>query len=284
MMVIFDVLFILSAILAVIVIIMMAIRLIFKKGISYKKGSVFIVSSIVVFIISGILMPDLTPEQKAQVEQRKLEKEQSKIEKQESKDKKEKEQQQEDKEDKVEPKKKENNAADSSKKDKPKKKDPESTAAINTTDDKKEDKSNKKSNDKEQTVVEKSRKTVYDIFEFADDPIDETITDIEFDKSNKSLSVTVKGKDGWSEKSMGAGFYEDSTSVYRELAKDERIDEVWLTIVFPMKDEYGKVNDEEVMATWMSRETMNKIDWKKFNYLNLLDVVDGKTIYPQFVQ
>ena len=141
-----------------------------------------------------------------------------------------------------------------------------------------------KAKKKEQSVLESSKNVLYEIFKFGDDEIDETIVNIEFNESDKSLIATVKGKDGWSDKSIGDGFYMDSTAAYRELAKDERIDEAWITITFPMKDEYGKVTDEEVMGTWMSRETMNKIDWKNFDYKKLLDVVDGKRIYPQFVQ
>lgn len=137
--------------------------------------------------------------------------------------------------------------------------------------------------EKEQSVLESSKNILYEIFKFGDDEIDETIVNIEFNESDKSLIATVKGKDGWSEKSIGEGFYMDSTAAYRELAKDKRISEVWISITFPMKDEYGNI-EEEVMSTWMSRESMEKINWGNFDYKKLLDVVDGKRIYPQFVQ
>lgn len=136
----------------------------------------------------------------------------------------------------------------------------------------------------EDSVLSKSNDFIFNVFQSGDDEISETIIDSEFDDIEKVLMVTVKGKDGWSDKSIGLGFYEDSTAVYRELAKDERIDEVWLTITFPMKDSYGNVDDEDVMSTWMSRETMDKTNWKSFNYDNLLDIVNGVKIYPQFVQ
>ncbi|MEK4712295.1 hypothetical protein [Sporosarcina sp. FSL K6-5500] len=134
------------------------------------------------------------------------------------------------------------------------------------------------------SVLGKSNDVIYNVFQSGDDEINETISDIEFDESEKVLMVTVKGKDGLSEKSIGLGFYEDSTAVYRELAKDDRIDEVWLTITFPMRDTYGNVANEDVMGTYMSRKTMDKINWQSFDYQKLLDVVDGKRIYPQFVQ
>ncbi len=168
------------------------------------------------------------------------------------------------------------------------KKETEDMKQTSENDDKHNEKINKKEQSppskKDESVIGKSQKTVYEIFKFGNDSLDETITNIEFDDNEKALSVTVKGKDGWSDKSIGEGFYEDSTTAYHELSKDKRINEVWITITFPMQDKYGNVSDEEVMGTWMSRETMDKINWKSFNYENLLDVVDGKRIYPQFVQ
>lgn len=138
--------------------------------------------------------------------------------------------------------------------------------------------------EKEESIEEKAKRIAYDIFEFGEETIDETVQEVIFDKDDNSLSIKVKGKDGWTEKSIGLGFYEDSTALYKELSNEEQLNEVWITITFPMKDVYGNIVDEEVMGTWMSRETMDKINWKSFNYNDLLDVVDGKSIYPQFVQ
>lgn len=124
----------------------------------------------------------------------------------------------------------------------------------------------------------------YNVFKDSYTPPGDIVTSAVFEENGKVLTVTVKGKDGWSDKSIGLGFYEDSTSVYRELAKDKRIEEAWLTITFPMKDIYGNAEDKEVMSTWMSREAMDAINWGSFDYQKLLDVVDGKSVYPQFVQ
>lgn len=146
------------------------------------------------------------------------------------------------------------------------------------------DSKKQKSEKKKGTVLEDSKDILYDIFKSGDDPIDETIVSIEFDESDNSLMATVKGKDGWSDESIGRGFYEDSTIAYRQLSSDKRIDEVWISITFPMQDQYGNIEEEVVMETWMSRETMDKINWDNFNYANLLDVVDGQMVYPQFVQ
>lgn len=138
--------------------------------------------------------------------------------------------------------------------------------------------------EKNNSVPLKSKKVIYDVFKSGGDTINETVTNIGFDEDEKVLKATVKGKDGWSEKSIGLGFYEDSTAVYRELAKDDRIEEAWLTITFPMQDTYGNTEEEEVMVTYMSRETMDKINWDNFDYRMLLDVADGKRIYPHFTQ
>ncbi|TES56207.1 DUF308 domain-containing protein [Halalkalibacterium halodurans] len=146
------------------------------------------------------------------------------------------------------------------------------------------DSKKQKSEKKKGTVLEDSKDILYDIFKSGDDPIDETIVSIEFDESDNSLMATVKGKDGWSDESIGRGFYEDSTIAYRQLSSDKRIDEVWISITFPMQDQYGNIEEEAVMETWMSRETMDKINWDNFNYANLLDVVDGQMVYPHFVQ
>lgn len=135
----------------------------------------------------------------------------------------------------------------------------------------------------ESTTPGNAKRIIYNVFKDSYTNPNEIVTDIQFDEQN-TLSATIKGKDGWSDKSIGLGFYEDATATYRELAKDERITEAWLTITFPMKDTHGNVKDEEVMTTWMSRETMNEINWDNFDYQRLLDVVDGVSIYPQFTQ
>ncbi|MHC8517040.1 hypothetical protein [Sporosarcina sp. ITBMC105] len=136
----------------------------------------------------------------------------------------------------------------------------------------------------ELSIQDRAKDAAYNIFKFGDDAIDETVQIVELDEADMSLSITVKGKDGWTDKSIGYGFYEDSISLYRELSNIESLQEVWISITFPMQDVYGNVEDEEVMGTWMSRETMNKVKWNTFKTENLLDVVDGKRIYPQFVQ
>jgi len=141
-----------------------------------------------------------------------------------------------------------------------------------------------KNNFKNEAVEKEIAPLVFKVFDDNYTKPSEIVTNLEYDNDEKTLSITVKGKDGWSDESIGLGFYEDSTAVYRELAKDKRIEEAWVTITFPMKDTYGNVEDDEVMATWMSRETMSKINWENFNFQDLLDVVDGKSIYPQFAQ
>lgn len=299
--VIFDILFFLSMVSIAISVILLIVKASFKKGPSFKKVVVLIASSLVVFIVSGILMPDLTPEQKAKIEDRKQEKElaaaaeleadkKEKTEeerKKEAKDKEEIESQGETKAKEVENKEQKEQADQKEELEKKKEvetKEKSETEKKSAAETNKKEKGQKSKTKKEDTVLEKSRETIYEIFKSGDDKISDTIENVEFDKSDSSLSATVKGKDGWSEKSIGKKFYEDSTTVYRELSKDKRINEVWITITFPMQDEYGNVKNEEVMGTWMSRETMDKINWKNFNNEKLLDVVDGKKIYPQFVQ
>lgn len=255
---------------------------------SRKKVLAYGIPILFVLFISGLISaPELTPEQKAQREKEKelaaaaeLEEKEKESEQQEVDQPPEKDEQPETNKQEVkksEPQKTESKDDSDSKGD--------SDSEVLSTETKNPDKpTEKEPPKKEESVIDKSQETIYEFFKFGDDEMDETIIDIEFEENEKSLSVIVKGKDGWSEKSIGAGFYEDSTAVYRELSKDKRIDEAWITITFPMKDEYGNVSDEEVMGTWMSRETMDKIDWEKFNYLDLVDVVDGNRIYPQFVQ
>ncbi|KYG89586.1 hypothetical protein A0U40_12415 [[Bacillus] sp. KCTC 13219] len=126
--------------------------------------------------------------------------------------------------------------------------------------------------------------SIFEIFDDSHSKPSELISKIEYDIENKVLTIKAKGKEGWTEESIRLNFYEDSTAVYREVSKDNRITSAHITLTFPMKDVYGNVTDDDVMITWMSRETMEKINWNNFNYRNLLDVVDGKTMHPQFVQ
>lgn len=86
-MIIFSIFLLLSVASIAIGVILLIFRVIFKKGPRFKKILIVIASSIVVFIISGINLPEMTPEQKAKIEQRKLEKEQAKIDKVEAKKK-----------------------------------------------------------------------------------------------------------------------------------------------------------------------------------------------------
>jgi len=268
---------------------LLIVKAISKKGPSIKLSAIVSGSSVFLLIVSVIALfiivintpsPERGKQETAAVnveEEKKAEQELNKKEKEEK-----------EKQDKAKDKEEEKKAGEEKAEEERLKKEKEDMKQASE----KEDKQNEKINIKEQSppskkdesVIGKSHKTVYEIFKFGNDSIDETITNIEFDDNEKALSVTVKGKDGWSDKSIGEGFYEDSTTAYRELSKDKRINEVWITITFPMQDKYGNVSDEEVMGTWMSRETMDKINWKSFNYEKLLDVVDGKRIYPQFVQ
>ena len=293
---IFYVLFFISVATMAISLLLLIVRLIFKKGMSYKGSAILLLSSVTVFVLSGVMMPEPSPEQKARVEERKLAKELAKLEKEKSDTEKKEDQSPKSEKSKKEPSqdvekvvdKKEDVKKDEDKKvSSPVKK--KTTTESKSTPIKTEDKSKKdkkspptnESNEKE-SVVERSKEVVYETFRFSDDKMDETISDIEYSKSDKTLHVTVKGKDGWSDDSIGLGFREDSTTVYRELAKDDRIQEAWLSITFPMKDKHGNVSDEKVVETWMSRKTMDEINWKSFDYQNLFDVADGVFAYPQF--
>lgn len=143
---------------------------------------------------------------------------------------------------------------------------------------------NWESNFKSGSLEEEYAPTIFEVFDDSYSKPSDIISQLQYDKDEKVITITAKGKDGWSDESIGLGFYEDSTMIYRELAKDQRLNEIWLSITFPMKDSHGNVTDDEVFSTWMSRETMDKINWNKFDYQKLIEVVDGKSIYPQFVQ
>lgn len=122
----------------------------------------------------------------------------------------------------------------------------------------------------------------FETFKYSDSKPEDVVTGLEY--VDNVLSITVVGKEGWSEKSMGMGFYEDSTTVYKKLSEYDELEEVWLYITFPMVDTYGNEEVAEVMTTWMSRNTLDKINWDNFYYGDLLDVVDGMSVLPQFVQ
>lgn len=136
----------------------------------------------------------------------------------------------------------------------------------------------------EGSVEKDAAPVIFKIFDDSHSKPSDVVPDLQYDAAEKTLSIVAKGKDGWSDKSIGEGFYMDSTSVYKQLSADKRLDEVCVALTYPMKDTYGNVTENEVMGTWMSRESMEKVNWDSFNYQKLLVVVDGKTIYPQFVQ
>ncbi len=286
-------LFLVGLVAILVAIVMLIVRFINKKP---KKILLITMGVGFVLMFTGAMIggANMTPEEKAAVEEKRLAKQEEKEEKLEDerlekeKEAKKLEEQKLKEEEEAKQKEvadKERKSDDEKKKVDELKKQQQEEQRSQEEERMAKEKAEKAAVEKENNTVQtKSRKVIYDVFKSGDDKIDETITKFEFDENEKVLKATVKGKDGWSDKSIGRGFYEDSTAVYRELSKDNRIEEVWLTITFSMQDIYGNVEDEEVMGTHVTRKTMDKVNWKNFNYENLLDVVDGVRLYPQFVQ
>lgn len=128
----------------------------------------------------------------------------------------------------------------------------------------------------------KSMVIIYEIFKDNYTNPEEIVSNVEYNEENKILTATAKGKDGWSDKSIRFGFYEDTSSVFRELSKDERIDEIEINITFPMKDTYGNISNDIVMTTIITRSELDEINWDNFNTEKLHDVAQALILHPTF--
>lgn len=53
-----------------------------------------------------------------------------------------------------------------------------------------------------------------------------------------------------------------------------------LGITLPMEDMYGCEDELEIMSMWMSRETMDVVDWDNFDYNDLFITTDEIMVCP----
>ncbi|RFA37069.1 hypothetical protein CAI16_03075 [Virgibacillus dokdonensis] len=290
--VIFDVLFFLSMIFIALGIILLLIKALFKKGPSFKKASILVASSLTVFIISGIFMPELTPEQKAKVEERKEEKElaaaklKSEKEEQEKQERQELEQKEKaDQERKEEDKKKEKKIAEQENMKKEQQETKEEEEKLTTPKNAvKENIKNEKSKAKINLSNAKDAKSINELLKKDHDRIDNVLLE-----NNIAIVIYAEGS-FWSETSAFKDFAIDSTSIMRELKNNKNLKGIGFVQMMSMTDQKGNESIERTIITHFNKENYDEINFKNFvnqiyaDSSNFYKVSNGYWMHPSIYQ
>lgn len=66
----------------------------------------------------------------------------------------------------------------------------------------------------------------------------------------------------------------DAAQVMEPISKIKKVKSIQLRFFAPLTDQYGKQTNDKVMFINMNRETLDKIEWKNFNYENIPEVAN----------
>jgi len=302
--VIFDILFFLSLVAIGVGIILLLVKAIFKKGPSFKKTSILIASSLVVFIVSGIFMPELTSEQKARVEERRQEKELAaadklESEKEEKEEQERQEQEQKEKEEQVQKKKEDEERKE--KEEAIKKKEKEKAEQENRKKEQQEAKKEKENptapkNSVEENNKNEKRKEEINLINAKDAKSINGLLKKDHDQIDKVLLeddiaiVIYSDRTFWSETSAFKDFSIDSTSIMRELKENNNINGIGFVQMMSMTDQKGNESMERTIITHFDKKNYDEINFNNFvnqvyaDSSNFYKISNGYWMHPSIYQ
>lgn len=100
-----------------------------------------------------------------------------------------------------------------------------------------------------------------------------SVKSVKFDKGIVYIDVNTNANEG-SKRTL----LKNAAHIIEPISKIKGVEVIQLRFFAPLTDQYGKQTNEKVMFINMNRETLDKIDWKNFNYENIPDVAN---IYDQ---
>ncbi|MEN1968972.1 hypothetical protein WMZ97_12975 [Lentibacillus sp. N15] len=233
-----------------------------KRVLAYGIPAIFIL-----FILGLVTAPELSPEQKAEIEQRKAEKEQAAIAKQEEKekqkiaDKKKAVAENKEKEEKNSEKEKESIPSNDKKKEKKKEKqddNPKKQDNKKKDTDVAADKLDKKETPKENLSNAKGADSISTLLKKDYDQIENVLLE------NEIAIVVYSNGSFWSETSAFKDFAIDSTSIMKELKGNKNINGIGFVQMMDMTDKKGNESVERTMITYFDKDNYDDINFKNF--------------------
>ncbi|MDD9148173.1 hypothetical protein OYT88_06380 [Sporolactobacillus sp. CQH2019] len=109
-----------------------------------------------------------------------------------------------------------------------------------------------------------------------------SLISLNYNKDNGFVFARVYGQDNLSNNSIKKGMWMSTTAALKHLKPVKEVKEVYLNIVFPMQDAYGKKTDSTVMKVDFKRKTIDKIDFSNFQSDNVPVVSDQYWQHPSF--
>lgn len=252
-----------------IILILFVVRVLLKKGPSYKKLLLSLLTSIAVFIVSGIFLPEPSPEEKAQ---QKEQKEEIAVAKSDSR-----KEVEDDKRDDI--KRGDEKTKDEQKKPKQTKNDSKKKVAD-------KDKQNEANQNEEDVNLTKSTdsNTIAGLLKEKFNNVDKVLIE-------ENIAVVVLSDDIiWSETALFKDFAIDSTSIMRELKHNNNLKGVGFVQLLPLTDQKGNESLERVMIAYFDKENYDEINFKNFvnqiyaDSSNFYKVSNGYWMHPSIYQ
>ncbi|AYO30644.1 hypothetical protein D2962_08405 [Biomaibacter acetigenes] len=101
------------------------------------------------------------------------------------------------------------------------------------------------------------------------------------DQKKKNVEIHFRGSDNLTTKYIRLGMLKDSAEVFQKIfTSNIPIEEAVTFVYFPLKDKYGNTSEEVVMKVYLKGETAKKINWDGVDKLHFDQVADDIWIIP----
>lgn len=108
------------------------------------------------------------------------------------------------------------------------------------------------------------------------------VKQVAFNAETGNLFIKATGKENFTNNMTRDGLKLAILEVVETVSPSPEVKNVDFNILFPLVDQYGNVSDGSVMKVMLSRETIDKINFKNFNIDNLDAIADGYWLHPGF--
>lgn len=103
---------------------------------------------------------------------------------------------------------------------------------------------------------------------------------VKFNEDNGYLLIRGEGKENLTSNMTVNGLYLSIFTILKEIHGDEKIKTAAFNLTLPLVDQYGNSSSEVVLKLELKRETLDKINYEKFNYENLESIADYFWSHP----
>lgn len=295
-----GILFFLSLLAFIFFLILLIVKLVFKKGMALNKILTVVGASIIIMILSLVFAPELTEEQKARIAERNEQRELEKQEKEEQKALEKKKKEEEKKEEELEREKEEEQKEEEKQKalerekkeaekkgEKPETEKEEEKQEKSKTEKEQEDKRKDKTENKQEQPEDKSKESEEEEKEdvksaeqksnkkvnFSNAKKPEDFSKLLKEKNDDIESVAIKDEIAvityretvsWSETSAFKDFAIDSTSIMRELEDNNEISGIGFAKRMTMIDKEGNESVDDAIIAYYDKENYDDINFENF--------------------